>query len=379
MRPGLSKRTNNGSRQGRSEARRSTKRNSAAKQHPAKRTTLRQIAAEAGVSTGTVSMVLNRSALVADATREKVQRVIQDLGYIYDRGAAQLRSRRTNIVGLSVCNLANPYFAEVAIGIEKVMGDLGRVLVLGNCEESVPKQTKFLETLREYNMDGLLLMPASDTTKSDVEDMLKWPIPLVMVSRYVNGIATDFVGSDNEGGIKLATKHLIDLGHRRIAYIGSNRRTTTGRERLLGYRRAMRGTGIPLREDLIVECGDSRVEGFNAAKKVLELKDPPTGIVCFNDVLAFGAMLALRDLGLVPGRDCSVVGHDDVMEAELWNPQLTTVTVDVDEMGRQAGRLLRDRIDGLSGPPQRYVLPPRLVVRSTCSPPPAKTPRVRAL
>jgi LacI family transcriptional regulator len=322
-------------------------------------------------------MVLNRSSLVAEATRERVQRAIKDLGYVYDRGAAQLRSRRTNLIGLSVCNLANPYFAEVAIGIERVIGELGRVLVLGNCEESVPKQRKFLETLREYNVDGLLLMPTSGTTKQEVERLLAWKIPVVMVSRHVLGISTDFSGSDNQLGVKLATRHLIGLGHRKIAYIGSNRRTTTGRERLLGYRAAMREADITLSDELIVECNDSRVEGFHATRRLFQLEEPPTGIVCFNDLLAFGVMLGLRDMGLVPGEDCSVIGHDDVIEAALWNPPLTTVAVDADGIGRAAGRLLRDRIEGLSGPPERLILGSRLVVRSTCSYPPASRVRPR--
>jgi LacI family transcriptional regulator len=192
------------------------------------------------------------------------------------------------------------------------------------------------------------------------------------VSRYVPGVATDFVGSDNERGTRLATEHLIGLGHRRIAYIGSNRRTTTGRGRLQGYRHAMRSADLSVEDDLIAECGDSRVDGFNIAKQLFDLRNPPTGIVCFNDILAFGAMLGLRDLGLVPGQDCSVVGHDDVQEAALWNPQLTTVAVTVEDMGRQAGRLLQDRIEGKSGPAQRPVLVPRLVIRSSCGAPPAK-------
>lgn len=342
-----------------------------------KRPTLRDVALRAGVSTGTVSLVLNGSKLVAERTRRRVMGVIDELSYVYDRGAAQLRSRRTNIVGLSVCNLTNPYFAQVAVGIEKILDELGYVLLMGNCAESVARQKRFLETIREYNVDGLLMIPARDTRKEDVASCFTWGIPLIMVSRYVIGADFDFAGSNNRAGTAAATRHLIDLGHETIAFVGLNRKTTSGRERVAGYRAALREAGLKIEPRLIVECGDTRKDGFHAIKALLASSVPPTGVVCFNDVLAFGVMLGLRDLGLVPGKDCSVLGHDDVAEAALWSPPLSTVRIDVEGIGTAAAELLRARLEGAKDKAQRRILETSLVIRSTCSPPAAGATRSR--
>jgi len=332
------------------------------------RITLRQIAERAGVSTGTVSMVLNSNPLVAAATRGRVQGVIQELGYVYDRGAAQLRKKRTNIVGASICNLLNPYFAEIAVGIEAALEERGHVLVLGNSGESVARQGRFVDTLREYNVEGVLMMPAVGTPRSHALRFAEWRLPVVMVSRYVSGVETDYAGSDNRLGSVLATRHLIELGHRRIAYVGVNRRTTTGRDRVAGYRQVLRDAALAVPPAFLVECDASREAGFAAIQALIRLPDPPTAVVCFNDLLAFGVMLGLRHLGQEPGRDCSVVGGDDVAEAALWLPPLTTVAVDTQALGRAAGRILVERLAAPGTPVQRFVLPPRLVVRSSCGP-----------
>jgi len=335
-----------------------------------KRPTLKDVALRAGVSTGTISLVLNRSNLVAYGTRLRVLQAIEDLGYVYDRGAAQLRSRRTNIVALSVCNLANPYFAEIAAGIENTLDDLGYVLLLGNCSESVSKQKKFIESIREYNVDGVMIIPARETKPEDISDYQNWDSPFIMVSRYVPGVEFDYAGSNNRAGTAAATRHVIDLGHHRIGFVGVNRKTTSGRDRAAGYRAAMRDAGLTVDPLMMVECPDSREEGFRAIHRLYQSPSPPTAVICFNDILAFGVMLGLRAMGLVPGNHCSVVGHDDVAEAVLWRPPLTTIAVDVEGLGVAAAQLLRARLAGAAYKPQRRILESSLIVRETCGPPP---------
>ncbi len=333
-----------------------------------KRISLKDVARAAGVSTGTVSMVLNGKPSVAAQTRAHVQQVIDELGYVYDRSGAQLRSRRTGIVGVSICNLANPYFAEITVGIEEALGELRLALVLGHCGESLAQQAKFLATAREHNVEGLILMPAIGTTRQIIDEVLAWRIPLVLVSRYVAGAATDYAGLDNQAGSVLATEHLLSLGHERIAFVGANARTSTGRDRLRGYRKALRAAGIELAPELVSECDATREQGFLAAKALMTRPDPPTAIVCFNDLVAFGVMLGLRKLGLEPGRDCSVVGADGVAEAALWQPGLTTVAVHTARIGLTAGRLLRERLATPGRPPERILLQPELVVRGSSGP-----------
>ncbi|MCC7040084.1 MAG: LacI family DNA-binding transcriptional regulator [Burkholderiales bacterium] len=334
-----------------------------------KRITIKDIAQRAGVATGTVSLVLRDRPRVAEATRKHVKQVIRELGYIYDRGAGQLRSKQSNLVGVSICDLANPYFAETTAGIQAAVEASGRVLVLGNCAESPPRQFRFLDTLRQYNVEGLLVTPAIGTSRESLAALLNWGIPLVQVTRYVPGVATDFVGNDNRLGTKLVTQHLVGLGHRQFGYIGLKRQTTTSRDRFAGFQAALKDAHVPLVDDWIVECPATREAGFNAIARLFTHGKSPSALVCFNDLVAFGAMLGLRQMGLEPGRDCSVVGADDVAEAVLWQPPLTTVAVDVERIGREAARLLVERIKEPNRPLERVVVEPRLIVRASCATP----------
>jgi LacI family transcriptional regulator len=343
---------------------------------PEKRITLKDVAQAAGVATGTVSMVLNDSPLVAESTKARVQAVMRDLGYVYDRAAGNLRSKRSRIVGVSMCNLINPYFADVTAAIQEALEDLGRVLVLGNCAESVPRQLNFLQTLRQYRVEGVLLTPAISTPKSHVEQLIEWNVPLVQVTRYVAGVESDYVGNDNRLGAMLATRHLLELGHERIAYLGRNRLTSTGRDRYEGFRTAMEKAGLNASDDWVVECPATREDGFRKTVELLKARKAPTALLCFNDPIAFGAMLGLRSIGLEPGADCSVVGMDDVSEAALWQPGLTTISVGRDIIGRAAGQLLMARLEEPDRPFERVIIKPELVVRSSTGPTHALSSRV---
>jgi LacI family transcriptional regulator len=338
-----------------------------------KRTTLKDIAELAKVSTGTVSMVLNNNPLVAEDTREHVLRVIRESDYVYDRRAAQLRTGRSSIVGGAVCNLLNPYFAEVAAGMEAALDSAGQRLVLGNASESVERQERFLETLREYNVDGILWMPSIGTKSADVRRVLEWGTPVVMVTRYVSKVEVDYIGTDNRLASVLATEHLIELGHRRIAFLGADARTSSGHDRMVGYRASLKKAGLPLLPEYEVKCEATREDAFHGIQTLFTLPEPPTAVVCFNDFLAFGAMLGLQRLGLEPGRDCSVVGMDDMREAALWQPTLTTVAIDADGIGRGAVELLAQRMKNPQAPVQRVLFTPRLVVRESCAPPPPES------
>ncbi|WP_280192470.1 LacI family DNA-binding transcriptional regulator [Delftia sp. PS-11] len=333
------------------------------------RITLKDVARAAGVATGTVSMVLNDSPLVAEATRAHVRQVMRELGYVYDRAAAHLRNRRSRIVGVSVCDLVNPYYADVTAGIQATLEQLGLALVLGNCAESTDRQLRFMETLREYNAEGLLITPAIGTPTDHLQQVLQWNIPVVQVSRYIHGVQTDYVGIDNRLATEMAARHLLSLGHERLAYIGLNKNTSTGQDRFAGFQQAMQAHGLDPAGH-VIECGPSRKNGFNAVLDLFKAAHPPTGLVCFNDDLAFGAMLGLRQLGLEPGRDCSVVGVDDVAEAALWYPALTTVSTDREKMGQEAARLLTRRIAEPGRAVESVVLEPVLTVRQSSRVPP---------
>jgi LacI family transcriptional regulator len=333
------------------------------------RLTQREIAKHAGVSTATVSLVLRKSPLVADATRSRVLASAAALGYVYNRGAASLRTQQTHTVGVAINELVNPYFAELTAAIERALSEVGRTVFLSNSSEDPERQERFIATMREYNADGLILCPAEGTEPASLERIRRFRMPCVLVSRWVAGVELDYAGSDHRRGTALATEHLIGLGHRRIAMLGGNERVSTGIERRQGYRDALAARGLPIDASLVIPGAPTRENGAAWINQLLALPEPPTAAVCFNDVIAFGVMLGLRQLGREPGRDFAVIGNDDIAEAALWRPALTTVAVAYSAIGEAAARLLLERIAEPQRPAQRIVLEPALVVRDTAAPP----------
>lgn len=329
------------------------------------RLTLHDLAAHAEVSPATVSLVLRKSPLVAQTTRERVLASIETLGYVYNRGAASLRTQRTHTVGVAINELANPYFAELTAAIERAFNAIGYSVFLSNSAENPARQDQFIDTMREYNVDGLIICPAAGTTPKSMQRLIKFDMPCVQVSRYVRGVALDFAGNDNRRGTYLATEHLISLGHRRIAMIGGNDLTSTGWERRKGYTDALNTHGIALDPAMIVPAIATRENGAEAIKHMLKRRDPPTAAACYNDLIAFGVMLGLRQIGIEPGDDFAVVGCDDVSEAPLWNPALTSVAIDTPAMGRLAAEMLIHRMGDHGAKRRDVVLEPKLVVRAS--------------
>lgn len=329
------------------------------------RLTLRDLAKHADVSPATVSLVLRKSPLVAQATRERVLESMRTLGYVYNRGAASLRTQRTHTVAVAINELANPYFAELTAAIERALNQIGYSIFLSNCAEDPARQDQFIDTMREYNVDGLIICPAEGTKAKSLQRFVQFGMPCVQISRYVRGAGLDYAGNDHRHGILLATDHLITLGHKRIAMIGGNDRVSTGIDRRKGFADAITAHGLRLDPDLLISCPATREGGAEAIKALLKTRNPPTAAACYNDVVAFGVMLGLRQLGLEPGTDFAVVGCDDTREAALWKPALTSVSIDSAAMGEAAARLLLERIADHDAPPRDIVLEPKLVVRAS--------------
>jgi len=331
------------------------------------------IARAAGVSRATVSLVLRNSSTIPHRTREHVLRCAEQLGYVYNRGAASLRTASTHTVGLVVHDITNPYFAETVAAIQRELGKQGRVAFLGDTGDSPEQQRAFVDTIREYNVDGIIMSPAAGTDAAWIARLKDWRLPCVTFSRTLADADVDYVGGDNFGGTRQATEHLLALGHRRIAMIGANQAISTGRERLAGYRGALSDAGLKSDENLIVACPATRKAGHDALIHLLCQKNAPTAAVCFNDVIAFGVMLALQNLGRKAGKDFSVIGYDDVPEAVLWSPGLTTQRVVCDAIGQTAVRLLLRRLAEPTAPTERVIIPPEFQVRQTTLKPPSKS------
>lgn len=330
------------------------------------RVTLAHVAADAGVSRATASLVLRDSPLVAGETRQRVRDSMERLGYVYHRGAASLRARLTHTAGLVVTDLANPFFAEMTMGVEERLEQAGHVVLLGASADAPQKQERLITAMHEYGADGLLLCPADGTPRGTLERLRRWRLPVVLVTRYLPGSDADYVGADNVAGAAMGTEHLLALGHRRIAFIGGPAHSSARSDRLRGFRDAMARRGLSVDETLLLTAPPTRDGGYHAIAELLARPNPPSAALCYNDAVALGAMLGVRAAGLVPGRDLAVVGFDDVAEAALARPALTTLAITPRRLGAEAAGLLHERIARPDDPPRRVVLSPTLVVRESC-------------
>lgn len=330
------------------------------------RTTVVDVAEAAGVSKSTVSLVLQGSPLVNEATRAKVQAAIRDLGYVYNRGAANLRQSRSKIVGIVVNDLTNGFFAELAVGVDTVVQSAGFVQFLSNTGENPDRQREVIASMLEHGISGLIISPARGTTAADLKQVIASGIPVVVVVRSVSGAKTSSVVSDNRHGAMEAVQYLIDLGHRRIAFLGGFHDTGVFSERCAGYREALAKAGIEFDYDLIISSAPSRAGGIAAIERALIMPSPPTAALCMNDAVAFGVCDGLRARKVEPGADFAVVGFDDVIEARTGVPALTTVSVDPQGMGRKAAQLLLKQINSGEIEAEAIVSPVRLVVRESC-------------
>ncbi|GAB2799333.1 LacI family DNA-binding transcriptional regulator [Halomonas shantousis] len=334
--------------------------------------TLQDIAAHAGVSRSTVSLVLRESPLVAERTRERVRASIKTLGYVYNRGAAALRGSRTHTLGVVVYDIANPFFGAMVAGIDAALNHQGYVSFLANSEDSPARQQRFLERMREHRVDGILLCPAENTDPQLIDTLREWKLPCVQVLRHVGRPPFDYAGTDFEQGMHQAVDHLVALGHRHIAFIGGLAEHSATQARWRGYFAAMARHGLEQTRRL--RTGLTRQAGFEAIQTLMVESTPPTAVICHNDLMAFGAMLGLKRMGLMPGIDCAVIGTDDVEETELSDPALTSVATHPYAIGEEAARLALRRIANPDGAREQVVLSPRLKVRQSCGATPSDVP-----
>lgn len=331
----------------------------------AHRVTLKDVAAIAGVSRATVSLVLRKSPLVKDVTRAKVDAAMAELGYVYNRRAANLRSGASRTVGLVLCEITTPNYSQLTAGIDDVLDGEGYMAFITNTAEDAERQRGVLLRMQEHGVDGIVVVAAEHTRADALEDGHCAGMPCVLAQRRVDGFPADYVGPDYAAGMDLVTEHLISLGHRHIAFVGGVRRIAPLSERLDGFQRALRRHR--LKSGPIVPCAVlDRTSGYEAGRTLFAHGDIPTAVVCYNDIVAFGVMLAVIERGLTPGTDVAVVGCDDVAEAALHRPALTTFTTDPRVVGREAARLLLRRIDTPGLPREEIVVAPRLVIRESC-------------
>jgi LacI family transcriptional regulator len=330
--------------------------------------TILDIARRAGVSKSTVSLVLQGSGLIRPETANRVREAIDEVGYVYNRGAANLRKAHSNVVGMVINDLTNPFFAELAVGIERVFQAAGIVPFIANTAESPIRQEEVIKSLMEQGVAGLIVSPARGTRPDAFERLRAAHIPVVLAMRRLPESRVPAIAPDNRRGACLAVTHLIEKGHCRIAFFGGYPDLVVYRDRRDGYRDALVAHGIAVDEAVIIQGDTSRRGGLACLDRALALPEPPTAAMCFNDAVAFGAMLGLRQRGREPGRDFAVVGFDDVTEAEHYVPALTSVSVDPGGLGERAAHVVLKMMQGRTTDAEDHVGAINLVVRESCGP-----------
>lgn len=342
--------------------------------------TISDVAKRAGVSTMTVSRVVNGTGYTSAATRARVASAIDELGYVPNALARQLRSKRTKTIALVVSDISNPFFTTIARGAEDVAARHGFSVMYCNTDESEKEEEQYLLMLIERQVDGVLLVPARSSGTS-FRLLQAHRMPVVVMDRRVAARNVDSVLCDSEAGAYALTRHLIDLGHRRIAVLTGRRNISTSTDRVLGCRRALEEAGLALDEDLVRYGGFNfgklnQADGHRMTGEVLAgAGERPTAIFAANNFIAFGAIRALREAGVRVPEDMSVVAFDDLPEDWVSEPFLTVAAQPAYEIGHRSATLLLGRISGdgdATG--ESVVLPFELIIRRSSGPPRARIP-----
>lgn len=326
--------------------------------------TIVDIARETGVSYSTVSRVLSGFEFVKEDTRQRVLEAAQRLGYVANIGARSLAGGKSHVIGLLVPGLDNGYIGEVARGIDEELARVNYDLMLYTTHRQRGKESTYVHSIANSLTDGLILVVPLVTDYLQRLQEQRFPYVLVDQSDPTN--QSNIVDATNWQGAYAATEYLINLGHSRIGLISGLMQIASARERLEGYKAALADHKIAFDPDLITEGDFWQPSGYEAALTLLDLKPPPTAIFASNDLSAFGAMDAIRERGLSIPEDISIVGFDDIPQASLVHPKLTTVRQPLDQMGRVAVQMLLDQVENPSHPPRRITLATQLIVRDSC-------------
>ncbi len=344
-----------------------------------KRPTQVDVARLAGVSTATVSYVVNglpnsRVPISAD-TRQRVLDAVAELGYIPDARARALASGDTKTIGLITLDIHNPHFWETIDGVEQEARASGYHILLSSTTPDYQHAEDIFKDLSNRRIDGLILMGTfvdqSEEAQNTFDKLLKRRLPIVEISdRFNVNHNVDRVVSDYREATMEVMSHLLSLQHRRIGFIYGVAARELGEDRLQPYQVSLQAAGLLVDEDLVIECGLTIEDGYQATRQLLEQSPRPTALLAINDLLAIGALRAAGDLGLsVPG-DLSIAGYDDIPMAKYLMPRLTTASKEAARLGREAAKLLLARLKEPGRPRQEITIPSRLIIRESIGPAP---------
>ncbi|MDR1808477.1 MAG: LacI family transcriptional regulator [Propionibacteriaceae bacterium] len=333
--------------------------------------TIRDVAAQAGVSVGTASRVLNGHPSTSARSRQRVDQAARSLGYQANARARSLRRSRTDTIGVLVSDITNPFFAEIAQAVEQRALASGLSTVLCNANESVEQQDRYLELLVRQRVDGIVIAPQGDGS-GHLAELDRYGIPFVFVDRVIDGVDVPSVTSDNTLGLAEAVELLAGLGHRRVGYVAGPQQTSTGRQRLTAFRTAAAAASFDSHPALVFQ-GDFRLESGRAgAAALLSLADPPTAVIAADSLMTLGVAFACRERQVRIGSELSLIGYDDMTAFALMDPPLTVIAHDPFRMGQLAFDLISEAMAGrVVG---STVLPSSLIQRGSVGPCPEGGP-----
>ncbi|MDO4548307.1 MAG: LacI family DNA-binding transcriptional regulator [Clostridia bacterium] len=337
------------------------------KQENWRRTTIREVAREANVSTSTVSRYLNQSGNVDENTAARIALAVKQLHYVPSLLAQSLRSRASRIVLLVVPDICNPFYSLMSKTVQTLLRDRGYVMTLYDSNESVQEMAA-IKIAKQMCACGILLA-SIDIKEPVIRELISTNIPTVGLNAYQE-YPFDTVHVHGSEGSYLAVHHLMALGHRNIAFAGGTPNSMIGNSRREGFERAMREAGIAINPRNVIEIGFSQSDGYEAGRYFAKLDELPTAICCANDQVALGLLAAMQERGIRIPEQVSVTGMDDIPYARISNPSLTSVTNDSVAFAREGVRMLFERLDGtVTGQPRDVVIRHELIVRASVGAP----------
>ncbi|PYG32551.1 LacI family DNA-binding transcriptional regulator [Pelagimonas varians] len=328
--------------------------------------TLGTVAKEAGVSIPTVSQVLRGTGRISEKTRDRVLKAAKTLHYVPDQKAAAMRSGENREIGFVINQLSNPFNAEVISGVVDLLEAEGYLVSILDTRDDSDRQSRQLEAFIRHGRGGLIWVPAVETPNETFDLLAAHKLPTVTFLRNMRK-DLDHVGIRNAEATATATRHLLELGHRKIAYLGGTDMTLVRRDRIAGYQKTLSEGGMGA--GIIWDSEDNRLAGLEAMLSLHRTHPEVTAVVCNGDMVALGACLALQRTGLVPGKDVSVTGFDNIQDAAVATPPLTTMAVSPHKLGRKLAQVLLDRIRDPDAPISVSEISAELIVRDTTGTP----------
>jgi LacI family transcriptional regulator len=328
-------------------------------------TTIKDIARVANLSPSTISRALNNHPRISQETKKKIQKLSKKMGYTPNLFARGLVKKKTYLIGLLVYDFCNPFYAELTRSIQDTAKEFGYWVIQASTDDDQEKADSLINSMIKLGVEGIIFASCTLHDKS-VGRLVDDGFPVVLLNRKLKQDKGDYVVLDNTYGAYLLVNHLIHLGYKRVGMIGGPRNVSTSADRYRGYIKALKEKGLEVDEDLVRHGYFSQDTGFKFAKMMMGMLTPPEAIFCGDDTIALGSMKAMSEIGVQVPDDVAIVGFDDSEISSHPLIQLTTVSQNVQEMGRLGAKIMVERIEGKLKSPQKILLEPHLIIRQSC-------------